>query len=72
MHVKQPVKKYFKKNKHSSGMRTNHHLTIAKPDPPWGLANQLIMLLVDYFLSGSLFEQMFLIISNYVFDTSTS
>ena len=53
-------------------MRTNRQLTAAKPNPSWGLASQFIMLLVDYLLSGWLFEQMFIIVSNYVFNTSTS
>ena len=40
----------FKTIMHSSGMRTDRQLTIA--NPPWGLVSQLIMLLVDYLLSG--------------------
>ena len=38
----------------------------------WGLATQMIILLVDYLFSGWFFEQIFLIISNYVFHTSTT
>ena len=24
-------------------MRTDHHFTVAKPSPPWGLASQLMI-----------------------------
>ena len=54
MHVKQPVKKYFKKNNafQWDAYCTDRQLTVAKPKPPWGLVSQFILLLVDYLLSG--------------------
>ena len=68
MHVKQPVKKYFKKNNafQWDAYCTDRQLTVAKPKPPWGLVSQFILLSVDYLLSGWLFEQMFVIISSYI------
>ena len=51
MHGKLTCKEIFSKTiMHSSGMRTDCQLTVA--NPPWALVSQLIMLLVDYLLSG--------------------
>ena len=41
MHVKQPVKKYFEKKMHSSWMRTDRQLTVAKPNPPLGISESI-------------------------------